>query len=138
MTQVNSLIQIGSRAKVALALVRDRIPGRLIQLLSDHPFGTVIDYKMTDGRGIGFVLEFSDGSIYWFFDDEIGAFDGEKITLNFNNEMRPSLKIIDSLNKSKNNIQIFDQPIHTEKKMIDLLNPVKFLRWLLYSLKDVY
>ena len=33
--------------------------------------GKVVDYKITDGQGIGFIVQFSDASIHWFFDYEI-------------------------------------------------------------------
>ena len=43
-----------------------------VDQLSQDPRGTVIDYKMTDGRGgIGVVLKMNDGSKQWFFEDEI-------------------------------------------------------------------
>ena len=41
------------------------------KILLDDPSGTVIDYKMTDGTGIGLVLKLSDGSFIWFFQDEL-------------------------------------------------------------------
>ena len=53
--------------------VRDRIPTSLLKLLNEDPRGTVRDYKMTDGQGIGLVLELSNGSTSWFFNDEISG-----------------------------------------------------------------
>ena len=35
--------------------------------------GTVKGFKMTDGSGVGVVVELSDGSSGWFFPDEIAA-----------------------------------------------------------------
>ncbi len=66
-----SLTRIGSQIKINLEKVKDRIPSDLIQRLSEDPRGTVMDYKMTDGRGIGLVLKFKDGSQNWFFEDEV-------------------------------------------------------------------
>ncbi len=71
MDQTATLNRIGSNVRVDLDRVRDRIPGNLIKQLTNNPRGRVIDYKMTDGQGIGCVLELSDGSTSWFFDDEI-------------------------------------------------------------------
>ena len=71
MKQVQALMDIGSEVEVDLSLVRDRIPENLLKLLSDNPVGIVIDYKMTDGTGIGLVLKFSGGAQSWFFEDEI-------------------------------------------------------------------
>ena len=71
MPQKLTLTRIGSKIKVNLDRVRDRIPSNLIELLESDPNGTVRDYKMTDGKGIGVVLEFSNGQKNWFFEDEI-------------------------------------------------------------------
>ena len=63
--------RIGSKVRVDLNNVNDRIPSNLKGLLKDDPRGTLVDYKMTDGGGIGVVLELNDGSTSWFFADEI-------------------------------------------------------------------
>ena len=72
MTQATTLTRIGSKIKVDLERVRDRIPEALTKQLTQDPRGTVLDYKMTDGGGVGLVLEFSDGSKRWFFEEEVG------------------------------------------------------------------
>ena len=35
--------------------------------------GTVTDFKVTDGKGIGVVVKLASGATTWFFDDEITA-----------------------------------------------------------------
>ena len=72
MPQVVNLTKIGSRVKIDLEKVKDRISANLIDKISGDPRATVTDYKMTDGTDIGLVLELSDGTISWFFNDEIG------------------------------------------------------------------
>jgi hypothetical protein len=62
-------ITVGS--KVTITRVRDRIPADLVEVLKSDASGTVKGYKMTDGSGIGVVVELSNGSTGWFFDDEI-------------------------------------------------------------------
>ena len=71
MPKATTLTRIGAKIKVNLEKVRDRIPPNLIKQLETDPRGTVKDYKMTDGTGIGLVLELSDGTKSWFFQDEI-------------------------------------------------------------------
>ncbi len=57
---------------INLDQVRDRIPPNLVKKLESDPKGTVLDYKMTDGRGgIGVVIKLSDGTKNWFFEEEI-------------------------------------------------------------------
>ncbi len=68
---VPTLNRIGSRVKIDLDRVKDRIPSSLSQLLTSDPRGKVIGYRMTDGGGIGLVLELSNGSTNWFFEEEL-------------------------------------------------------------------
>jgi len=62
-------ITIGS--KVRVTRVRDRIPADLVAALKADPIGTVRDFKMTDGTGVGVVVELGNGSTSWFFEDEV-------------------------------------------------------------------
>jgi hypothetical protein len=62
-------ITIGS--KVRVTRVRDRIPAELVTTLKSDPTGTVKDFRVTDGKGIGVVVELNGGGTTWFFDDEI-------------------------------------------------------------------
>ena len=62
-------ITIGS--KVRVTRVRDRIPADLVALLKSDATGTVRDFRVTDGKGIGVVVDLTAGGTTWFFDDEI-------------------------------------------------------------------
>ena len=64
-------ITIGS--KVRVTRVRDRIPADLVAALQADATGTVTDFKVTDGKGIGVVVKLASGATTWFFDDEITA-----------------------------------------------------------------
>ncbi len=70
MSQADS-ITIGSKIKITR--VRDRIPQTMVNLLKSDASGTVKDFRTVDGKGIGVVVELSDGSTSWFFEDEIAA-----------------------------------------------------------------
>ena len=70
MSQADS-ITIGSKIKITR--VRDRIPQTMVNLLKSDSSGTVKDFRTVDGKGIGVVVELSDGSTSWFFEDEIAA-----------------------------------------------------------------
>ncbi|EHA60156.1 MULTISPECIES: DUF2862 domain-containing protein [unclassified Synechococcus] len=67
--QTSVTIDIGS--KVRVTRVRDRISGALVELLKKDAIGTVVDFRTVDGKGIGVVVQLSDGSTSWFFEDEI-------------------------------------------------------------------
>ena len=62
-------VTIGS--KVRVLRVRDRIPADLVATLTANPTGTVRDFRVTDGKGVGVVVELDGGGTSWFFDDEI-------------------------------------------------------------------
>ncbi len=62
-------ITIGS--KVRVTRVRDRIPADLVAALKADATGTVKNFRLTDGQGIGVVVELAGGATTWFFDDEI-------------------------------------------------------------------
>ncbi|MCH9772875.1 MAG: DUF2862 domain-containing protein, partial [Cyanobacteria bacterium] len=58
--QTSVTIDIGS--KVRVTRVRDRISGALVELLKKDAIGTVVDFRTVDGKGIGVVVQLSDGS----------------------------------------------------------------------------
>ena len=64
-------ISIGS--KIRITRVRDRIPQTMVDLLKKDSSGMVKEFRTVDGKGIGVVVELSDGSTNWFFEDEIAA-----------------------------------------------------------------
>ena len=64
-------MDIGQKVKVYR--LRDRVNGKVADKLGK--IGTVKDYKMTDGSGVGVVVQFNDKTATWFFDDEIKPVD---------------------------------------------------------------
>ena len=64
-------MEIGQRVKVYR--IRDRVSGSVADKLGK--IGTVKEYKMTDGSGVGVVVKFDDRSATWFFEDEIKPID---------------------------------------------------------------
>ena len=64
-------MDIGQKVKVYR--LRDRVNGKVADKLGK--IGTIKDYKMTDGSGVGVVVQFNDKTATWFFDDEIKPVD---------------------------------------------------------------
>jgi Protein of unknown function (DUF2862) len=60
-------MEIGQKVKVYR--LRDRVSNTIVGKLGQ--VGTIKDFKMTDGSGVGAVVEFSDRSATWFFEDEL-------------------------------------------------------------------
>jgi hypothetical protein len=60
-------MEIGQKVKVYR--LRDRVSNEVANKLGKN--GTVKDFKMTDGSGVGAVVEFDDKTASWFFEDEL-------------------------------------------------------------------
>jgi Protein of unknown function (DUF2862) len=60
-------MEIGQKVKVFR--IKDRVNGSVASKLGK--VGTIKEYKMTDGSGVGVVVLFDDRSSSWFFEDEI-------------------------------------------------------------------
>jgi hypothetical protein len=54
---------------VRVCRIRDRVSEEVASKLGK--VGTIKDYKMTDGSGIGIKIVFEDNSMVWFFEDEV-------------------------------------------------------------------
>ena len=59
--------------KVQVFRLRDRVSNDIVGKLGK--IGTVQEFKMTDGSGVGAVVAFDDNSTSWFFEDELKAAD---------------------------------------------------------------
>jgi hypothetical protein len=60
-------MEIGQKVKVYR--LRDRVSDKIVGKLGQ--VGTITEFRMTDGSGVGAVVQFSDKSATWFFEDEI-------------------------------------------------------------------
>ena len=71
-------------------------------ILLTPPVGKIIDFRITDGKGIGVVLQLSNGKEQWFFEDEIDLLDENgNIIEKINYTKKDKSLIIDILNKVK-------------------------------------
>ena len=60
-------MEIGQKVKVFR--LRDRVSPAVVKRLGQ--VGTILGYKITDGSGVGVVVQFEDNGSTWFFEDEI-------------------------------------------------------------------
>jgi hypothetical protein len=60
-------MEIGQKVKVYR--LRDRVSPIVVSKLGK--VGTIKDFRMTDGSGVGVVVQFEDNSATWFFEDEL-------------------------------------------------------------------
>ena len=118
-----SIHKVDSTVKVELSKLEDRIPEDLFRKLSKSPTGKIVEYKMTDGQGVGVIILLNDGSYNWFFTEEICPCSEET-------------KFSREINSFKNNPNSnFEYEQKTD--LLSMINPVNFFNWLIHSLSDV-
>ena len=122
--------KIGNLVKVNLELSKDRLSKEIIDALNTSSVGKISDFRITDGKGIGVVLELSNGKEQWFFEDEIDLLD----------EDGNVIKMINDIEINNNLIFNFLRQLKYENKnkINELLNPINFFTWLVVSFKDIF
>ena len=120
----------GNLVQVNLELSKDRFTKEVIDALNVSSIAKISDFKITDGKGIGVILQLSNGKEQWFFEDEIDMLDENgKIIKKFKDKKENNSFIFDILKdlkyENKNNIS-------------DLVNPINFFLWLVVSFKDIF
>ena len=122
--------KIGNSVQVNLELSKDRLTKDIIEAINVSSIGKISDFRITDGKGIGVVLQLSNGKEQWFFEDEIDLLDENgNVIKKINNAKENSFWIFDKLK---------DLNYENKNKVSDLLNPINFFLWLLVSFKDIF
>ena len=111
-------VKIGNSVQVNLKLSKDRFTKETIDAINVSSLGKISDFRITDGKGIGVVLQLSNGKEQWFFEDEIDLLDENGNVIKVNNV------------KKENSNFIFDflRGLNYENKnnVSELLNPINF------------
>ena len=122
--------KIGNSVKVNLELSKDRLTKEIIEAINSSSVGKINDFRITDGKGIGVVLELSNGKEQWFFEDEIDLLDENgNVIKKINNLKENNSLILDILNGLN---------YENKNKVSELLNPINFFLWLVVSFKDIF
>ena len=122
--------KVGNSVKINLELSKDRLSKEIINAINVSSVGKISDFKITDGKGIGVVLQLYNGKEEWFFEDEIEILDEDG-------------NVIKKVNDKKvNNSFIFEilkgLKYENKNKVGELLNPINFFLWLVVSFKDIF
>ena len=123
------LVKIGSVVKVNLDSSKDRLNNKTLAAIKESPNCVVNDFRITDGKGIGLVLELSNGEKEWFFENEIEIIDDEGKIVKIKNRDETdflNFEFIKNFNYS---------PTNSPKKLI---NPLNFFSWVIFSFKDIF
>ena len=121
---------IGSSVKVNLDLSKDRLTKEIIDAINISSIGKIIDFRITDGKGIGVILQLSNGKEQWFFEEEIDLLDENGNIIKKNNDPKDTDNLIFNILKGLE--------YENTKKISELLNPINFFLWLIVSFKDIF
>ena len=122
--------KIGNSVQVNLELSKDRLTKEIIDAINVSSVGKICDFRITDGKGIGVVLQLSNGKEQWFFEDEINLLDENGNVIKKTNDTKYSNSLI-------NNI-LGRLKYENKNKVGELLNPINFFLWLVVSFKDIF
>ena len=121
--------EIGNLVRVNLELSKDRLNKEITDALNISSVAKISDFKITDGKGIGVILQLSNGKEQWFFEEEIDLLDEYgNVVKNVDITKEKSSLIIDILGGLK---------YENKKEVGELLNPINFFLWLAVSFKDI-
>jgi len=122
--------KIGNSVQINLELSRDRLTKEIIDAINVSSVAKISDFRITDGKGIGVILQLSNGKEQWFFEDEIDLLD----------ENGNLIKKINDKKENSNFIFDFLRGLNYENKnkVSELLNPINFFIWLMVSFKDIF
>ena len=122
--------QIGNPVKVNLELSKERLDQEIIDAINTSSVGKIIDFRITDGKGIGVILELSNGKEQWFFDNEIDLLDENGNVIRKINDKQEKNTLVPNFLK--------ELKYENKKNVSDLLNPINFFLWLAVSFKDIF
>ena len=123
-------VKIGNSVQVNLELSKDRLNKEIIDAINVSSLGKISDFRITDGKGIGVVLQLSNGEEQWFFEDEIDLLDENGNIIKKNNYKKDNSNFILDLLRGLN--------YENKNKISELLNPINFFIWLVVSFKDIF
>ena len=122
--------KIGNSVQINIEKSKDRLAKEIIDSINVSSVGKIIDFRITDGKGIGVILQLSNGKEQWFFENEIDLLD----------ENGNLLKKIND-NEENNNFAfniLTRLKYENKNKVSELLNPINFFLWLVVSFKDIF
>ena len=131
--KINPLIPVGSRIKVDKSKIENVLPKKILDDLPQMINGEVIDYKMTDGMDIGYVLITENNLKIWIFNSELNEetrreynIEDSKISTNFITK-----ELLSQINK-------VEYDLNGNRSIKKMANPINLISWLIFTLKDIF
>ena len=131
--EVNPLIPIGTKVKVDKSKIENLLPSKLLDDLPQMINGEIVDYKMTDGMGIGYVLITENNLKIWIFNTELNDQTRKEYMLGEPNKYynpQNSDLILGYNNVTYN--------INGNRNIKTIANPINAFNWLIFTMKDIF
>ena len=122
--------KIGNIVQINLELSKDRLSKEVVDSINISSLAKISDFRITDGKGIGVILQLSNGKEQWFFEDEIDLLDENGNVVKRNNNKKENSNFIFNFVRGLN--------YENKNKVSELLNPINFSLWLVVALKDIF
>ena len=133
--EVNPLIPIGAKIKVDKSKIENLLPNKLLDKLPQQINGEIIDYKMTDGMGIGYVLKTENNQKIWIFNTELNVQTIKEYMLEeteTNKYYNPeNIDLIQGKYKVA-------YEINGNRNIKTIANPINLINWLIFTIKDIF
>ena len=123
------LVKVGSLVNINVNLSKDRLSSKTLNAIKDSSSFKVKDFRLTDGKGVGVIVELSNGEEEWFFENEIEILDENGKIIPRDEALEKNIFISNLLKNLK---------YKPRTNVKELVNPINFFSWLIYSLKDIF
>ena len=122
--------KIGNSVQINIELSKDRFTKEVVDAINVSSVAKISDFRITDGKGIGVILQLSNGKEQWFFEDEIDLLDENGNVIKKNIDKKVNSNFIFDFLRGFN--------YENKNKVSELLNPINFFIWLIVSFKDIF
>ena len=122
--------KIGNSVQINLEQSKDRLTKEVVDAINVSSVAKISDFRITDGKGIGVILQLSNGKEQWFFEDEIDLLDENGNVIKKNNDKKENSNFIFDFLRELN--------YENKSKISELLNPINFFIWVVVSFKDIF
>ena len=131
--KINPLIPVGSRIKVDKSKIKNLLAEKILDDLPQMINVEVVDYKMTDGMDIGYVLMTESNIKIWIFNNELNEDTKREYKIESSNINR-NLLTIEILSR----IDKVEYELNGNRSIKKLTNPFNLISWLIFTLKDIF
>tara|TARA_Y100001968_G_scaffold317483_1_gene346599 strand:+ start:274 stop:672 length:399 start_codon:yes stop_codon:yes gene_type:complete len=131
--ELNQLIPLGTKIKIDKSNLENVLTEKSLSMLPQTINGEVIDYKMTDGMGIGYVLMTENKLKVWVFNNELDDQTKMEYKIECTNDSKARIVNGISLGRFKINYKL-----NSNRDIKTTANPINLFSWLVFTLKDIF